>query len=264
MSEVDELLNDSDADMQDRFDAAFRGHRIHALPAKGGTRIWNPVSDTLPWIPAARSWMGRQKNCKFYFSPATIKPGSSTTTKADILSSQWVWADLDPRDDQPVESEREEILALLTTDLPMEVARPTFVVDSGRGYWAFWRLTRPIVFDGPNGEMTRRFEAVLRGLARAFGEFGDRSVTNINRIARLPSSINPKTNFVAKVVTYSDVAYTLRDFPALPLQLKQRSDMADDAVPLDVFKRMLAATPYAGGPEGLDDRNGDEGWLTFA
>jgi hypothetical protein len=104
----------------------------------------------------------------------------------------------------------------------------------------------------------------LRGLANAFGEFGDRSVKNINRIARLPSSINPKTNVVAKVIAYNNVRYTLSDFPVIAIERKARGDSADDPVQLDVFKRMLAATPYTGGPAGLDDRNGDEGWLQFA
>ena len=87
---------------------------------------------------------------------------------------------------------------------------------------------------------------------------------NINRIARLPSSINPKTNVVAKVIAYNNVRYTLSDFPVKTIERKARDDSADDPVPLDVFKRMLAATPYTGGPAGLDDRNGDEGWLQFA
>jgi hypothetical protein len=208
--------------------------------------------------------MDRQKGCKFYFSPGTIRPGSQTTTKADMLASRWLWADLDPRNGKPLEAERNEMLALLTTDLPIGVARPTFIVDSGRGYWAFWRLTAPHVFDGRDGDATLTFEAVLRGLANAFGDFGDRSVKNINRIARLPSSINPKTNAVAKVISYNNVRYTLGDFPVKAIERKPRGEGSDEAVPLDVFKRMLAATPHIGGPDGLDDRHGQDGWLSFA
>jgi Family of unknown function (DUF5906)/Protein of unknown function (DUF2786)/Primase C terminal 2 (PriCT-2) len=264
MSEDSKRPTGVDARLQRLFDTAFRGHRIHALPPKGGTRVWDAPPDNTQWIEAARTWMGRQKDCKFYFSPATIKPGSKTTTKADMLSSEWVWADLDPRDGQPLDAERAEILFLLTIDLPIDVARPTFIVDSGRGYWAFWRLEAPHIFDGRDGDATRAFEAVLSGLANSFGKFGDRSVKNINRIARLPSSVNPKTNVVAKVIEYNDARFALRDFPAIAIERKARADSADDAVPLDVFKRMLAATPYTGGPAGLDDRNTDEGWLQFA
>ena len=98
MSEDSKRPTGVDARLQRLFDTAFRGHRIHALPPKGGTRVWDPPPDSTEWIEAARAWMERQAGCKFYFSPATIKPGSETTTKADMLSSEWVWADLDPRD----------------------------------------------------------------------------------------------------------------------------------------------------------------------
>ena len=264
MSEDSKRPTEVDATLQRLFENAFRGHRIHALPLKGGTRVWDAPPNSTQWIEAARTWIDRQKSCKFYFSPATIKPGCETTTKADILSSEWVWADLDPRDGQPLDAERAEILFLLTVDLPMDVSRPTFIVDSGRGYWAFWRLEAPHIFDGRDGDSTRAFEAVLSGLANSFGKFGDRSVKNINRIARLPSSVNPKTNVVAKVIEYNDVRFALRDFPARPIERRARTDNAVDAVPLDLFKRMLDATPYTGGPSGLDDRNGNEGWLQFA
>jgi hypothetical protein len=35
------------------------------------------------------------------------------------------------------------------------------------------------------------------------------------------------------------------------------------AIPLDVFRRMLKATTYSGGPAGLDDRHTYNGWLNF-
>jgi hypothetical protein len=107
---------------------SFQSNFSHGLPALLGN---------------ATAWIDRQKGCEFYFSPVTIKPGSETTTKADMLSSEWVWADLDPRDGRPLDAERAEMLFLLTIDLPIDVARPTFIVDSGRGYWAFWRLEAP-------------------------------------------------------------------------------------------------------------------------
>jgi Protein of unknown function (DUF2786)/Family of unknown function (DUF5906) len=264
MSEDSKRSAEDDSRLQSLFDTAFRGHRIHALPPKGGARVWNAPSDSTQWIEAARTWMDRQANCKFYFSPATIKPGCETTTKADMLSSEWVWADLDPREGKPLESERSEMLFLLTFGLPIDVVQPTFVVDSGRGYWAFWRLAAPHVFDGRSGDATRTFEGVLRGLANAFGEFGDPSATNINRLARLPSSINPRTNVIAKVIEFNDVSYKLSEFPVTVVERRPRVKRVDDAVTLDVFERMLAATPYTGGPAGLDDRNGDQGWLQFA
>jgi hypothetical protein len=70
-------------------------------------------------------------------------------------------------------------------------------------------------------------------------------------------------------------AYVLsRDLPMAPLpefiaeKIKPRSTERSnnppvDPIPLDVFKKMLKATPYTGGPDGLDDRHSYSGWLTF-
>ena len=87
MSEVSKLPTGADGRLQRLFDSAFRRHRIHALPPKGGTRTWDPPPDATQWIAAARTWIDGQKGCKFYFSPASIKPGSDTTSTADMLSS---------------------------------------------------------------------------------------------------------------------------------------------------------------------------------
>ena len=41
MSEDSKRPTGVDARLQRLFDTAFRGHRIHALPPKGGTRVWD-------------------------------------------------------------------------------------------------------------------------------------------------------------------------------------------------------------------------------
>ncbi|MEA3147416.1 MAG: hypothetical protein QOI53_2978, partial [Verrucomicrobiota bacterium] len=51
-----------DARLQRLFDTAVRGHRIHALPPKGGTRVWDAPPDSTQWFEAARTWMDRQKD----------------------------------------------------------------------------------------------------------------------------------------------------------------------------------------------------------
>ncbi len=44
----------------------------------------------------------------------------------------------------------------------------------------------------------------------------------------------------------------------------ERRNYVRDAIPLNVFQKMLDATPYTGGPPGLDNRHEYQGWLTFA
>ncbi len=252
-------------EFQALFENAFAGHRIHAKPGKGGTRIWDPKSDAIGWTESARSWMNKLRECNFYFSPALVKPGRSTTRKDDMLESRYLWADLDPRKDRPLDEERANILALLTDDLPYVLLPPTFIVDSGRGFWAYWRLAEPHVFDGENGDETRDFEAVLRGIGIAFGAYGDRSVKNVNRLARLPGSINLKTGGPAQVIAYAAGSYRLDQFPKAVVErvVAARADTDVEPIPTDLLQKMLAATPYVGGPEGLDDRRSDAGWLQF-
>jgi len=245
------------------FEKEFRGNRIHAKGEKGGTRTWDPPKKSAKWIELSDKWRARQRGCNFYFTPARVIPGRATTKKNDMLDSRYLWADLDPRKDQPLEEERAAMLALLTDDLPYELLPPTFIVDSGRGYWAYWRLAEPHVFDGENGDKTREFEAALRGLGRAFGEYGDRSVKNINRLVRLPGTINLKTGAPAQVIAYNDVSYTLDKFPKVDVERVPPRDTDVEPWPAELIEQMLKATPYTGGPQDLDDRRSDDGWLKF-
>jgi hypothetical protein len=256
------LDNSRDQDkLQSRFEKAFRGRRIHAHPADGKSpRTWTAPQGKDYWTEA-RKWIARQKNCKLYFSPAVIKPGSARTTKDDMQESVWLWADLDPRDGEDLEAERVAMLSLLTTD-PI-VPPPTMIIDSGRGLWGFWKLKASHVFDGRSGDATRAFEAVLRGLGQSFAPYGDRSVKNINRIARLPNTLNSRTNARSSVLAFNDTTYTLADFPSVVIERKVRADADVDAVPLDIVKQALAVTTYTGGPKDLDDRHSEAGWFDF-
>ena len=161
MSIVETNLNPPTPDkLQVAFEAAFFCHRIHAHPARGAPRTYNPKD----WADA-RKWVVKQGgDCKFYFSPANIKPGCKQTRKEDMQSSEWVWADLDPRSSEDLDAERAQMDILFKDDI--SVPPPTMIIDSGRGKWGFWKLRTPHAFDGPDGEATRAFEAVLRGLGR--------------------------------------------------------------------------------------------------
>jgi hypothetical protein len=243
---------------QAAFETAFFCHRIHAHPAGGfKPRTYNPKDWAGAW-----KWVAKQgDDCKFYFSPGNIKSGCKQTRKEDMLSSEWVWADLDPRFGEDLDAERAQIDLLLEEDI--SVPLPTMIIDSGRGKWGLWKLSTPHAFDGPDGDATRAFEAVLRGLEQAFAPYGDKSVKNINRVARLPGTVNNKTGATASVLEFNERTYTLADFPSIVVERKVQTIGSGETIPLDIFKAALAATPYKGGPEGLDDRNEQSGWFAF-
>jgi len=86
----------------------------------------------------------------------------------------------------------------------------------------------------------------------------------------------PNYVFIAGQTTFDGKRYTLeKDVPAIqaPAELQRRvtppqpertRTYTDDAVPLDLFRKMLDATKYTGGPDGLDNRHDYSGWLSFA
>jgi hypothetical protein len=45
--------------------------------------------------------------------------------------------------------------------------------------------------------------------------------------------------------------------------IRMLAKLEGDTIPADLIEQMLAVTPYTGGPEGLDDRRQQDGWLSF-
>jgi len=112
--------------------------------------------------------------------------------RQDLKELRYLHVDLDPLEGEDVEEERKRIYEALTTKLPAGVPEPTAIIDSGGGYWGIWALTEPMALDGSlamaeeaklyNLQLERLFNKALPG--RADG------CHNIDRIARLPGSVN--------------------------------------------------------------------------
>jgi hypothetical protein len=109
-----------------------------------------------------------------------------------VAGAGWLWTDNDPRPGKPLEAERAEILTRLTTALPPGMPKPNRVIDSGRGYWGFYKLAAAQPVDG-NGALTEAVETRGRGIEQAFGDFAY-DCSNIDRIARLPIARRPPGN----------------------------------------------------------------------
>ena len=158
-----------------------------------------------------------------YFSPNPIKGTlHKKATKNDVVEARHLWIDLDPRPGEPLEAERGAMLALLTTDLPQGMPRPNRVIDSGRGYWGYWRLAAPQPVDGSkdkvNGPLTEAVECYGKGIEQAFGDRFADGCRNIDRIARLPGTVNTKTGRLAHVLPNHshDTPHAIGAFPRRP------------------------------------------------
>jgi Family of unknown function (DUF5906) len=192
-----------------------------------------------------------------YFTP---NPVSGTlhkkASKNDIVEARHLWVDLDPRKTEPLEAERTAMLALLTTELPDGLPRPNRVIDSGRGYWGYWKLDKPALVDGSqtnvNGPLTETVECYGRGIEQAFGDNFADGCRNIDRIARLPGTVNTKTGRLASVLQEfsHDAAHPIERFPRhaeIPKDQRDQQaghfDPADNYDPIDPTDPLLAKLP---------------------
>jgi AAA domain len=172
--------------------------------------------------------------------------------KEDVLEARWIWADCDPPaelSDLELEIWRQDKLAEIRAGKE-SVPPPTVIVDSGRGFWAFWRLRIPEPVDG-RGPQTDRVESFGRGVAEVFDAD---AVSNIDRIARLPDFINHKTGRRAAVVEYHpERNYDLSELPAAHAREKACSEtllekfreFIDDDAAKTAAINYLASAPLA-------------------
>lgn len=142
--------------------------------------------------------------------------------REDIKEVPWLHVDIDPRAGEDLDSERARCLGLLTDKLPAGIPAPTVVIFSGGGYQGFWKLQEPIPINGDIAlaEDAKRYNQQLENL------FGADNCHNIDRIMRLPGSINlpdPKkqkkgrTPTLAELVSFKpENVYTITQFIPAP------------------------------------------------
>lgn len=171
---------------------------------------------------AARDWIDRwngDRNIYFLVNPAR----EELKKKADrqqIASLSWLHVDVDPAETADLEGERLRIIGLFTDRLPKSVPPPTCIIFSGGGFQAFWKLKDPLELDGSiaSAENAKRWNQQLELL------FGGDACHNIDRIMRLPGTINipdakkvkkGRSPTLAKLVEFRpERVYPLKQFTA--------------------------------------------------
>lgn len=170
--------------------------------------------DAAAWIEARQ----RIENIYFHVNPV-LRPLTSKASKEDMARMAWLHVDIDPRAGEDFEAERARALDMLQR----YPKKPTVIVDSGGGYQGFWRLNPSEKLE-TNGKIARAQELEQYNI-QLENEFGADHCHNIDRIMRLPGTINmpnlrkrKKDRKPARsyVVEWNEVSYPLEAFTAAP------------------------------------------------
>lgn len=175
--------------------------------------------------PAADWIISHNGKRNIYFlvnTPTRPISGNQHAQVDEIQTVDWLHVDIDPRVGEDLTEERERALRLLQTP-PNGVPPATVIVFSGGGYQGFWRLAEPLVIGG-NRELGEDAKLWNLGLERTFGAD---TCHNVNRIMRLPGTVNlPDEKKAAKgrvpglanVVSWDETrVYPLSAFQKSPL-----------------------------------------------
>ncbi|APO49863.1 RepB family DNA primase [Bradyrhizobium diazoefficiens] len=147
------------------------------------TRTFRPTD-----VEALLSWLKQhngERNIYWSVNPP-LRALSKKADREDIKEVAYLHVDIDPRAGEYLASERVRCAALLTDHLPSGIPQPTAVVFSGGGYQGFWKLDAPIPINGDLSlaEDAKRYNQQLELV------FGGDNCHNIDRIMRLPGTIN--------------------------------------------------------------------------
>jgi hypothetical protein len=143
-------------------------------------------------------------NRALYFTVATLRDDADRRLKANVVSSHWLWAEVDFHSHPDIASK--EILRRLQA-IPHP---PTMIVASGHGYHAYWQFKEAI--DAAPGKAQSDFEEALRLLCAYVG--ADGGTCDASRLLRLPGSHNSKNGdkLLVEIVDYNNSrTYELSD-----------------------------------------------------
>ena len=106
--------------------------------------------------------------------------------KEHINKIHGVWLDADPSKHKPFTDERIRLSSFMY-ELSRDDNPPTYIIDSGGGFQAFWLLNNPVI---ATKETIDHYESLSRGLAE---KYGTDHVHNIDRLMRIPFTLNIPT-----------------------------------------------------------------------
>jgi predicted P-loop ATPase len=166
-----------------RFLSVFRPGGPHVLTAIAlngaiATQTFTDAKVMEGWIAERNA---KQENIYFAVNPL-MRPVSKKGSKAECRGMAFLHCDVDPRHNEPLDSERDRIRRLLSEFNPP----PTFIVDSGNGFQALWMLDaeQPVNGDVAVAEKLEAYNIQLEML------LGADACHDLSRVLRLPGTVN--------------------------------------------------------------------------
>ncbi len=148
----------------------------HPIPQAMRFEAGSPIEDAVDW---ACGW--NRRNCDIYWQPNDVALGiTKKPSVSDITACHFLHVDCDVTINQELDPEgfNRAVEAVLSKLKAFEF---TFVIASGGGAWGMFQLK----------ESTERFEDVRALNQHLIDQFdGDASCKNIDRMVRLPGTIN--------------------------------------------------------------------------
>ena len=149
---------------------------------------------------AAKAFIEQQnrRGRNVYYSPNPLRRNmSKKPKKVDVARIEYLFADLDPRDNEPPEEAKLRYRRALQQFEP----KPSAIIDSGNGIQPLWRLDPPILLGKPvlnnDGKLVfsagdqAKIDEVEQLAKTVMKQLGSKVGTqNIDRILRLPGTIN--------------------------------------------------------------------------
>lgn len=134
---------------------------------------------------------GIPTNTDVFFTPALRNGEGNGAGKANVVGTRVVWADVD--------DER----------LPRTTFPPSMVVRSGHGYHLYWFLNKPLLSPDAIENINK---ALVHDIPTA-----DKASWNVNRVLRVPGTINTKKPIAEVTLEQSNTAlvYDIQDFNVL-------------------------------------------------
>lgn len=234
---------------------AFKHPERDGLPAKTFTP--GKTAQLADWL------MDEASGLNVYYHLNPVRAGlRKKAAKSDVTAVRFLHVDLDPRASEDIQAERERILERLTDNLPPGVPPPTAIVDSGAGFQALWALTTEIQIDGDEAKAAE-VERYTRWLE---DRFGADNCHNVDRVLRLPGTINNPDEKKRKKGRTTAVTALLEHYPARLYGLESFRQAAAQGVASPVVSRASRGPSALGEAQPLDgvdelDKWNAPGWL---